>query len=147
MRRVTPPAPFAVDETPAATSALDVEVSGLAEPGIPVIVRVEGGAGLVEVRKAAGEARFVSAPRATLRGQAPGAVSVQVDTPADGRLSAPVASDGAFRLGVVLPATLTPVSIDVEAVDAAGNRSAATTLRALAVGGGLGDGGGERGAR
>ena len=287
VRRVTPPDPFEVDETPAVTNALDVEVAGRAEPAIPVIVRVEGGAAPVEVRKAAGQARFVvtvpldrdrthalaitaadlagnragpvgrtvtqdstapppptlvsslvSAPRAPLVGRAPGAVSVEIDTPADGRLSTPVdpdgafavevafpaegenrfvalsadaagnrsdpatlvvvrdtvapdapeaavegatvvggvavvptrravlvgraepgstveaegpglfnlttaGADGAFRLDVLLPATLTPVSIDVEAVDAAGNRSAATTLRAMAVG----DGGGERGAR
>jgi hypothetical protein len=285
VRRLTPPEPFAVDPTPAATNALTVAVSGTAETGAVVVVRVEGGAAPVDARKAAGEARFaanvpldrdrthtltmtaadlagnrtgpvrrtvvqdstapppptvasrfVSAPRATLRGQATGAVSVRIDTPADGRLQTAVApdggfaveaalpeegenrfvavstdaagnsstpatlvvvrdttapgapeasveggdvggdlvvvpsrsvtlvgraesgatveasgpnlfnlttagADGAFRVGVVLPWALTPVSIDVEAVDAAGNRSAATSLLVMALGGGGGEGG------
>lgn len=291
VRRSTPPDPFAVDATPAATNALSVTVSGNAEPGIPVIVRVDGGAAPVEVRKAAGQGRFtasvpldrdrthtlaitaadlagnragpvgrtvvqdstapppptltsplVSAPRATLRGRAPGAVSVRIDTPADGRLSTAVArdgafaveaafpaegenrfvavsadaagnssapatlvvvrdtvapdapqaqvegativdgvavvasrqatlvgraepgaaveasgpnlfnvttsgADGAFRLAVVLPIVQVPVTIEVEVVDAAGNRSAAAPLRVMALGGGFDGGGGEPGAR
>ncbi len=84
--------------------------------------------------------------RATLAGRAEPGASVEASGPNLFNVTT-AGADGAFRLVVTLSAPFVPVSIDVEAVDAAGNRSAATVLRVMAASGGFGGGGGEGGAR
>jgi hypothetical protein len=166
-RRVTPPA-LQVQPPPGATRAGSLDVEGTTEPGLTVVVQVDGGAEPVNTRTHEGRFQLAvplrrdqvnalavtasdlagnqagpvplaveqdstapqppgfvttlaSAPRIVLRGVAPEAVQVRLDTPANGRLELPV-QDGAFAAEVDLPAEGAN-AFQAVAVDDVGNES------------------------